>query len=260
MLTTHPTHEDEQRWIEAVHRDIALEQARLARHDLPPTPAEAEYQLESIRALPFHEVKARAVEFCMALADAGRLSREDHFQGLLVSIAGDIREKHRLRQKRKVDLRAMSEAHANLSDKRQNFEEQIQSYHDYIDTSMANLQQKKKTPFMSRQYWHQRKHKKDKFGSYAYTAKVLYERGILLSVNQFSPRQFDQISIIISSNAVGVFSLEMQLPTGQELPREELRMEDLLQAQFDNNVRLDLFDGMAAFTLNTLIHQINKSE
>jgi Ras GTPase-activating-like protein IQGAP2/3 len=125
---------------------------------------------------------------------------------------------------------------------------------------MANLQQKKKTPFMSRQYWHQRKHKKDKFGSYAYTAKVLYERGILLSVNQFSPRQFDQISIIISSNAVGVFSLEMQLPTGQELPREELRMEDLLQAQFDNNVRLDLFDGMAAFNLNTLIHQINKSE
>ncbi|BEJ15204.1 hypothetical protein CspHIS471_0409710 [Cutaneotrichosporon sp. HIS471] len=259
VLTMHPTAADEQRWVEAVHRDIALEQARLARHDLPPTPAEAEYQLESIRSLPFHEVKARAVEFCMALADAGRLSREDHFQGLLVSIAGDIREKHRLRQKRKVDLRAMSEAHANLSDKRQNFEEQIQSYHNYIDTSMANLQQKKKTSFMSRQYWHQRKHKKDKFGSYSYTAKVLYERGILLSVNQFSPRQFDQIHLIMSSNTVGVFSLEMALPTGSdELPREELRMEDLLQAQFDNNTRLDLFDGMAAFNLNTLIHQINK--
>ncbi|KLT44776.1 hypothetical protein CC85DRAFT_242013 [Cutaneotrichosporon oleaginosum] len=261
VLITHPNAADEQRWIEEVHRDIALEKARLARHDLPPTPVEAEYQLESIRSLPFHEVKARAVEFCMALADAGRLSRDDHFQGLLVSIAGDIREKHRLRQKRKVDLRAMSDAHANLSDKRQKFEEQIQSYHDYIDTSMANLQQKKKTPFMSRQYWHQRKHKKEKFGSYAYTAKVLYERGILLSVNQFSPRQFDQIDIVISSNAVGVFSLEMRLPTGgEDLPREELRMEDLLQAQFDNNVRLDLFDGMAAFNLTTLIHQINKSE
>lgn len=141
MLLRHPTADDEQRWVEEVHRDIALEKARLARHDLPPTPAETEYQLESIRSLPFHEVKARAVEFCMSLVEAGRLSRDDHFQGLLVSIASDIREKHRLRQKRKVDLRSMSEAHAHLSEKRQTLEEQIQSYHDYIDTSMANLQQ-----------------------------------------------------------------------------------------------------------------------
>lgn len=77
----------------------------------------------------------------MALVELGRLSREDHFEGLLVSIASDIREKHRLRQKRKVDMRSMSEAHAHLSEKRQNFEEQIQSYHDYIDSAMAALQQ-----------------------------------------------------------------------------------------------------------------------
>lgn len=116
---------------------------------------------------------------------------------------------------------------------------------------------------MSRQYWHQRgRGKKSKFGSYRYTAAELYEKGILLSVNQFSPRQFDKIHIVIASDAVGVFLLEMTLPTSTdpEIGREELRMEDLLQAQFDNNVRLDLFDGMAAFNLNTLIHQINKSE
>lgn len=50
VLLQHPTEEDEQRWIYEVHRDIALEQARLARHDLPPTPTEAEYQMESIRS------------------------------------------------------------------------------------------------------------------------------------------------------------------------------------------------------------------
>lgn len=77
----------------------------------------------------------------MALVEEGRLSREDKFQGLLISIAGDIKEKHRLRQKRKVDLRAMSDAHAHLSEKRQKCEEQIQTYHDYIDTAMAQLQQ-----------------------------------------------------------------------------------------------------------------------
>jgi Ras GTPase-activating-like protein IQGAP2/3 len=77
----------------------------------------------------------------MALVEHGRLERDDKFQGLLVSIASDIKEKHRLRQKRKVDLRAMFEAHAHLSEKRQKFEEQIQSYHDYIDSAMAALQQ-----------------------------------------------------------------------------------------------------------------------
>jgi len=50
VLLKHPTEEDEARWVYEVHRDIALEQARLARHDLPPTPAEAEYQMESIRS------------------------------------------------------------------------------------------------------------------------------------------------------------------------------------------------------------------
>ncbi len=90
---------------------------------------------------------------------------------------------------------------------------------------------------------------------------------ILLSVNQFSPRQFDKIHLVISSNEVGVFTLELSSPpsagSGSGHPttgHEELRMEDLLQAQFDNNVRLDLFDGTAAFNLNMLIHQINKSE
>ena len=41
---------------------------------------------------------------------------------------------------------------------------------------------------------------------------------------------------------------------------EQIRMEDLLQAQFDNEQNLLLFEGMASFSINMLIHQINKSE
>lgn len=41
---------------------------------------------------------------------------------------------------------------------------------------------------------------------------------------------------------------------------EQIRMEDLLQAQFDNEQNLVLFEGMASFSINMLIHQINKSE
>jgi Ras GTPase-activating-like protein IQGAP2/3 len=42
--------------------------------------------------------------------------------------------------------------------------------------------------------------------------------------------------------------------------REEVRMEDLLQAQFENEQNLLAFEGMATFSINMLIHQINKSE
>lgn len=50
VLTSRPEEIDEIRWIEEVHRDIAMENARLGRLPLPPTPVEAGYQIESIRS------------------------------------------------------------------------------------------------------------------------------------------------------------------------------------------------------------------
>ncbi|WVF72140.1 hypothetical protein IAT40_006952 [Kwoniella sp. CBS 6097] len=269
VLVTRPEEVHEQMWIEEVHRDIALENARLARHGLPPTPVEAQYQIESIRSLPFHEVKSRAIEFCMKLERSGKLSRSDNFAGLLVSIASDIRQKHHLRKMRKDNLAGMIKAFDDMSKKKEEFESQVKAYHDYIDGAMAELQAKgkKKPIFMSKQYRHQksqqRQGKQAKFGSYKYTAADLYEKRILLSVNQFSPRQFDKLYIVISSNEVGVFKLELSCPstvgggTGV-IGEDEVRMEDLLGAQYENKERLDMFDGQAAFSLNMLIHQINK--
>lgn len=50
VLVSRPEQIDEQRWIEEVHRDIGLENIRRARHGLPPTPVEVNYQIESIRS------------------------------------------------------------------------------------------------------------------------------------------------------------------------------------------------------------------
>lgn len=77
---------------------------------------------------------------------------------------------------------------------------------------------------------------------------------------------------MLASNEVGVFSLELSssaIPSpllsangssAAIMSREELRMEDLLQAQFENELNLLAFEGMATFSINMLIHQINKSE
>ena len=78
----------------------------------------------------------------MRLERMGQVSREDAYQGLLVAIAGDIRQKHHVRKMQKQSLLAMASAYDELSRKKKGFEGQISSYHHYIDSSMAGLQKR----------------------------------------------------------------------------------------------------------------------
>lgn len=120
-------------------------------------------------------------------------------------------------------------------------------------------------PF-TKQFFHLRDLQKagqsPQFGSFKYSAHDLYTKGILLSIDQFSPRQFDRVNIIFSSDKVGVFNIEVYNSPPNHgstlVASTEVRMEDLLQAQFENRVSLALFDGLAKFNLNLLLYQINK--
>ena len=119
-------------------------------------------------------------------------------------------------------------------------------------------------PF-TKQYFHlrdlQKSGKTPQFGSFKYSAHDLYERGILLSVDQYSPRQFDKIDLVISSNQLGVFTVEMfnnALGITNRMATADVRLEDLLQAQYQDRASLSLFNGIAKFNLNLLLYQINK--
>jgi Ras GTPase-activating-like protein IQGAP2/3 len=82
-----------------------------------------------------------------------------------------------------------------------------------------------------------------------------------LSIDPFSPRQFDKIDIIISSNKAGIFTIEVYnntLGITNRLASADLRMEDLLQAQFKNEASLGLFNGMVMVNLQLFLYQINK--
>lgn len=70
-------------------------------------------------------------------------------------------------------------------------------------------------------------------GTYSYTAQRLYDDGVLLSIDQFSQKQFDKIAITISSNVVGVFELSAKVG-GISVPggTVEVGLEELLEAQF----------------------------
>jgi Ras GTPase-activating-like protein IQGAP2/3 len=119
-------------------------------------------------------------------------------------------------------------------------------------------------PF-TKQYFHlrdlQKSGKTPQFGSFKYSAQDLYERGILLSIDQYSPRQFDRINLVISSNQLGVFTVEMfnhTLGITNRMAIADVRLEDLLQAQYQDRASLSLFNGLTKFNLNLFLYQINK--
>lgn len=131
--------------------------------------------------------------------------------------------------------------------------ENLQSFVDSTKTTIQKKGKKRLVMPFSSQYFHRRELEKSgklpKFGSYKYTARNLSERGILLSIEGFvspldrlcnrsadargvqSPRQYDNISIAISSDEVGVFVVEafmlgVPVPDGQV----ELSMDELVGA------------------------------
>ena len=182
-------------------------------------------------------------------------------------------------------MESMKEALQQLAERKKYFQEQIDSYHNYVETAMQTMQHKKECvvnpgfrssidttlrkkrfviPF-TKQYFHLRDLQKTgqspKFGSYIYSAEKLYERGVLLSIDQYSPRQFDKFQITMSSDTAGVFNLLLESslygPTTR-VASEDVRMGDLLQAKYEKRSSLSLFNGKVKVNFDLFLFQINK--
>ena len=264
------TDAEEMQWEEIVSLELAADRQR-QRGQRPPIVAGAANGLggaprllEDVRRLSFAELKARTLENMLALEKLGKVSRANAYQDMLNAIAIDIRNKHRKRIQRANEKAAMHVTLSNLADKKHYLEEQINSYHSYIDASMQTMQKKGRRRFVlpfTQQYFHMRNLKASgkvpKFGSYKYTAQKLFEKGVLLDIDGFSSKQYDQINLTISSDEAGIFTIEAGL-LGVSGGSCDVRIEDLLEAQFNNQQSISLMDGMAKVNLNLLIHLINK--
>ncbi|MBW0545430.1 hypothetical protein O181_085145, partial [Austropuccinia psidii MF-1] len=259
------TEEHEDLWSRTVFEEIELEKSRtradgatLSDHN------HSGHTLEDVRSLTFQELKARTLENVLALEKRNKLCRDDNYQGILDSLANDILQRNRRRIRRRIDMSVLTNTLANLKEKQRYLEEQETQYHNYIADSMASMQKKgsKKRfvmPFTPQ--WHhlrslEREGRKPKFGSYRYSAQRLYEKGILLSMNQFSPKQFEKVSIIISCDEVGIFKFEIKFNNEKLLNNDliEFSMEDLLDQQFSGKQSLNL--EILKLNLNLLLHLI----
>ncbi|KAL1924088.1 uncharacterized protein VTP21DRAFT_7123 [Calcarisporiella thermophila] len=229
-----------------------------------------QHRANSASPLPesFAMLKRQTIENVLRLEAEGRVHRENNYQEMLNSIAIDIRNKHRRCMQRRRELQVLKQTLANLEEKRRYLDDQKQSYYSYIDTCMENMKNSRGRrsrlvlPF-TRQYFHlrelQRQGRVPRFGSYKYSAAKLHARGVLLEIEGVSPRQFERIMLTISSDEIGVFRVEAAFAglgiTGGVV---ELRLEDMLQCQFNNVQTVTMFDGAAKVNVNLLLFLINR--
>ncbi|RKP27978.1 hypothetical protein SYNPS1DRAFT_26408 [Syncephalis pseudoplumigaleata] len=251
-------------WEEQQYMQLRLkESSRKAAMSRPSTNRNS---LMNITGVSFAALKQLARQNLEKLGTLGKVSRDNDYQDMVNAIATDIRNKHRRRVQRGEELRKIRDTQLHLQEKAQYLEEQKQSYLDYINACMAQLttKSKKARPFpFTRQYFHlkdlERTGRVPKFGSYMYTADRLYQKGVLISIDQHSPKHYDRITLTISSDEPGIFTIVASM-MGVKLPGGEmtLRLEDLLQAQFNNVPVLALFDGACKVNVNLLVFLINK--
>ncbi|KAG0237507.1 hypothetical protein BGW42_000717 [Actinomortierella wolfii] len=218
----------------------------------------------------FLDLKQRAIDGILQLESTGKVTRKNGYQDMINAIAIDIRTKHRRRIQRQQELATTRQTLVHLEEKKEYLENQIKSYHDYIESCMNNITNKKgkKQRFLmpfTKQYFHirnlQRHGKVPQFGSFKYTAQRLFEKGVLLDIDGVSPKQYNQITLTISCDEPGIFvvlaeasMLLVRLPVSSI----ELRLEDLLQCQFNNIQIMTLFDGIAKVNVNLMLFLINK--
>lgn len=146
VFLTPVTDQDELTWEEIVSLEVAADRQR-QRGQRPPMPPDMALQLrsprlEDVRRMSFGELKARTLENMLNLEKVGKVSRDSNYQEMLNAIAIDIRNKHRKRIQRHNEKVAMHTTLTNLKEKKAYLEEQINSYHSYIDASMATMQKK----------------------------------------------------------------------------------------------------------------------
>lgn len=261
------TPEDEDRWDALVREEMAVHNTQRASKLRSSAASTYTTDMSSATLLDmdYPSLKRQALENILTLESAGRISRHNHYQDLLNAIAVDIRTKHRRRVQRAKELEGVRATLSALDEKAIFLDQQLKSYNDYVEQAMVTLQNKKgKKRFLlpfTKQYNHERELQRSgrvpKFGSFKYSARTLAEKGVLVSWHGYAERQWDKLDLTISSNQVGVFTIEgsigsMMIPGASA----EVPLDGLLQAQFDNHQFMNLFGeagkekGESALRLN----------
>ncbi|KAI1748362.1 hypothetical protein F4782DRAFT_517368 [Xylaria castorea] len=254
ILVRPPTQEDEQKWQTLLREDFTSGSKTKGAY--------SDVNMVDVTRMSYYDMKRNALENIMHLEQMGRITKQNYYQDVLNAIALDIRTKSRRRVQRQRELEGVRLTLSNLHQKAKYLEQQRKSYDDYIEQAMGTLQKNQGKrhffPF-TKQYNHQRELERSgrvpKFGSYKYSVRALFGKGVIVSWQGVPERDWGSINLTIACDQVGIFNVEgsrghIQIPGASAV----IPIEDLLQAQFEARQFTDFFEGNLRVNVNLLLH------
>jgi hypothetical protein len=92
--------------------------------------------------ITFAQLKIKALESMAKLEKMEKVSKADKYQSMLDSIVEDMLNKQRRRQQRRREIQQLRKTMQTLDDKSAFLQDSMKSYHDYIESCMAQLNKK----------------------------------------------------------------------------------------------------------------------
>lgn len=192
-----------------------------------------------------NKLKQHIIKNLQILEEHKLVTSTEDYQEILTSIARDITNQRKYRLRRKQDLKKLSNTMEDMNKKRKYFSEAVTYYQEYVKACINNLSKAKYA-------------KNDKKKTAKYSAQKLYEKGILVEIDNVPPSSFKAVTIEFSTTGeVGEFEVSGKL-AGYNIDKVNVVFENLLQLQYEGVSTLK-FDGCGVVVnVNLLIFLINK--
>ncbi|KAM9623057.1 ras GTPase-activating-like protein IQGAP3 [Morphnus guianensis] len=219
---------------------------RALRDAQTPAKLKRNHSLAANSQLSMEEKKRKIIRNLQRLEILGLVDSAHQYQELINELAKDIRNQRRYRQHRKGELLKLRQTLQGLNAKTLFYEEQIDYYNQYIKTCLDNLAASNKISG-----------KNKKLQSLRYTAARLFEKGVLLEIEDLPLSQFRNVIFdIIPCEESGRFQVKAKF-MGIDMERFQLHYQDLLQLQYEGVAVMKMFNK-AKVNVNLLIFLLNK--
>ncbi|NXU13947.1 IQGA3 protein, partial [Pardalotus punctatus] len=246
-------------WTQASEHEEAAHEHLMRQRTLRDAQASAQlkchHSLAANSQLSMEEKKRKVIRNLRRLESLGLVDSANQYQALIDELAKDIRNQRRHRQQRRRELLKLRQTLEGLDAKTLFYEQQIDYYNQYIKTCLDNLAASNKCargPFSSRVSG-----KSKKLPSLHYTAAQLWEKGVLLEIQDLPPSQFRNVIFdIIPCKESGRFEVKAKF-MGIIMENFQLHYQDLLQLQYEGVAVMKMFDK-AKVNVNLLIFLLNK--
>nr|XP_014128396.1 ras GTPase-activating-like protein IQGAP3 [Zonotrichia albicollis] len=230
---------------EAAHEHLVCQRALW---DAQPSAQQLKHHpcLAANSQLSMEEKKRKVIRNLRRLESLGLVHSASHYQELIDELAKDIRNQRRHRQQRRRELLKLRHTLEGLDAKTLFYEEQIDYYNQYIKTCLDNLAASNKGSGKSK-----------KLPSLHYTAAQLWDKGVLLEIQDLPPSQLKNVVFdIIPCEESGKFQVKAKF-MGIDMEDFQLHYQDLLQLQYEGVAVMKMFHK-AKVNVNLLIFLLNK--